>query len=151
VGTNVKGNGLLEIHHELMGLIHLEADLRGQLHKVGEKRGALEQQLRSWPGQPKKAGRAKASTPRLPAQAAKAAARAERKVAARAKRSNGKAGGAPAAVLSLLQAHSGTPLTIKAIKEQLLKVPPASIYNALSVLKKRGQARSAGAGKWATA
>jgi hypothetical protein len=138
VGTKDQGNGLLEIHHQLVELRHQETDLKAELHKIVEKRGALEQILRSAPA------------PHARRSPARPALRTKAKPGRKAKAPRGR-GGAPAAVLGLLQSHRGTPVVIKDIKQQLPAVPPASVHQALSVLKKRGQARSTAPGKWAAA
>jgi hypothetical protein len=149
VGTRDKATGLLAIHHQLVELRIHENELRSELHMIVEKRGALEQILKSAP-----APHARPRPPARSVKAAKAAKRAVRIVKARtsAKKPGRKARpGAPNAVLGLLRERQGTSLTTKEIRTQLSDLPPASIHNALSVLKKRGSAKSAGPGMWAAA
>jgi hypothetical protein len=139
--TDGKNPGMLGVHHELMGLQHLERDLRTQLLQVVEKRDALEQLLKATPA-PKAAPHGRTTVRRPGRKPVKAAAKRNAKA---------RAAGAPASVAKILRAHKGTPVSTKELRAQLPSFSGASIHNALSRARKRGEAKSTGAGMWAAA
>jgi hypothetical protein len=131
-----KGNGLLEVHHELVELLHQESDLKAQLHQVQEKRGALEQMLKAAPAP-------SATRPRVWPGAARAGK------APKPHRATSKATGAPALVEGALRASGGSPVSTKKLRAQFPKLKSTAIHNALSAMRRRGKAANKGAGLWA--